>query len=107
MRMRQKNKAHRHINVLTLGRRGRQSQIGVVFWNGGILDIIRHLNATRYPNQRVIVLDMEGYAYLIPFYGARRLMVSENDHPWRESERRAPEMSKHIAQIRIREVEER
>ena len=35
--------------------------------NGDILDIIRHPNATRYPNQRIIVLNMEGYAYLVPY----------------------------------------
>ena len=35
--------------------------------NGDILDIIQHPNATRYPNQRIIVLNIEGYAYLIPF----------------------------------------
>ena len=35
--------------------------------NGDILDIIGHPNASRYPNQRIIVLNMEGYAYLVPF----------------------------------------
>ena len=35
--------------------------------NGDILDIIRHPNASRYPNQEIIVLNMEGYAYLVPY----------------------------------------
>ena len=35
--------------------------------NGDVLDIIRHPNASRYPNQRVIVLDVEGYVYLVPY----------------------------------------
>ena len=35
--------------------------------NGDILDIIGHPNASRYPNQRIIVLNMGGYAYLVPF----------------------------------------
>ena len=35
--------------------------------NGDILDIIRHPNASRYPNQRIIVLNMEGYVYLVPY----------------------------------------
>lgn len=34
--------------------------------NGDILDIIRHPNASRYPNQE-IVLNMEGYVYLVPY----------------------------------------
>ena len=37
--------------------------------NGDILDIIRHPNASRYPNQEIIVLNMEGYAYLVPYVG--------------------------------------
>jgi hypothetical protein len=35
--------------------------------NGGILDIIRHLNRIRYPDQRVIVLDIDGYVWLVPY----------------------------------------
>ena len=35
--------------------------------NGDILDIIRHPNASRYPNQRIIVLNVEGYVYLVPY----------------------------------------
>ena len=35
--------------------------------NGDVLDIIRHPNASRYPNQRIIVLNMEGYVYLVPY----------------------------------------
>ena len=35
--------------------------------NGDILDIIRHPNASPYPNQRIIVLNMEGYVYLVPY----------------------------------------
>ena len=35
--------------------------------NGDVLDIIRHPNESRYPNQRIIVLDVEGYVYLVPY----------------------------------------
>ena len=35
--------------------------------NGDILDIVRHPNTSRYPNQEIIVLNMEGYAYLVPY----------------------------------------
>lgn len=35
--------------------------------NGDILDIVPHPNPSRYPQQRVIVLNVEGYAYLVPF----------------------------------------
>ena len=35
--------------------------------NGDVLDIIRHPNESRYPNQMIIVLQMEGYVYLVPY----------------------------------------
>ncbi len=35
--------------------------------NGDILDIIKHPNESRYPNQRIIVLNVEGYVYLVPY----------------------------------------
>lgn len=35
--------------------------------NDAILDIIQHPNASKYPNQRMFIINIEGYAYLIPF----------------------------------------
>ena len=35
--------------------------------NGDVLDIIKHPNAARYSKQNVIVLNMEGYVYLVPY----------------------------------------
>ena len=32
-----------------------------------ILDIIRHPNSSKYPNQRMFILDISNYAYLVPF----------------------------------------
>ncbi|MBI4005569.1 MAG: BrnT family toxin [Gammaproteobacteria bacterium] len=34
---------------------------------GGLLDILRHSNPRNYPNQRVFVVAVEQYAYLVPF----------------------------------------
>ena len=34
---------------------------------GGLLDIIRHPNSGKYPNQLVFVVALEGYANLVPF----------------------------------------
>ena len=35
--------------------------------NGCVLEVIKHPNRDRYPNQNVIVLDVEGYVYLVPY----------------------------------------
>lgn len=34
---------------------------------GGILDTFEHPNRERYPGQMIHVIEMEGYAYLVPF----------------------------------------
>ena len=33
----------------------------------GILDIVEHPNSSKYPNQRIFILHIENYAYLVPF----------------------------------------
>jgi hypothetical protein len=33
----------------------------------GLLDILRHSNPGKYPNQRVFVVAIEHYVYLVPF----------------------------------------
>lgn len=34
---------------------------------GDVLDVIRHPNRTRYPGQNIIVLNVGGYVYLVPY----------------------------------------
>ena len=35
--------------------------------NGSVLEVIRHPNREKYPNQNIMVIDVEGYAYLVPY----------------------------------------
>lgn len=42
-------------------------QVVVAVENGGLLDILAHPNQDRYPNQRILVVAWDGYAYLVPF----------------------------------------
>lgn len=35
--------------------------------NDGLLDTIEHPNKERYPNQRVFIVNVEGYVHLVPF----------------------------------------
>jgi len=32
-----------------------------------ILDVVEHPNSTKYPNQKMFIVDIENYAYLVPF----------------------------------------
>ena len=34
---------------------------------GDVLDLLEHPNKERYPNQRVFIVNVEGYAYVVPF----------------------------------------
>jgi len=34
---------------------------------GDVLDVVEHENQERYPGQRMYVVDVEGYAHLVPF----------------------------------------
>lgn len=35
--------------------------------SGGLLDVLGHSNAVKYPNQRVLVVAVSGYVHLVPF----------------------------------------
>jgi hypothetical protein len=35
--------------------------------NGKLLDTISHPNKTKYPNQPIYVIEINGYAHLVPF----------------------------------------
>ena len=48
-------------------------EIVLVIEADGLLDIVRHSNPGDYPNQRMFVVAVEQYAYLVPF-------VEEADH---------------------------
>lgn len=39
----------------------------VALSNGKLLDIIVHHNTSKYPKQEIYLLDINGYAYLVPF----------------------------------------
>lgn len=34
---------------------------------GGLLDIIEHPNPKKYPGQKIFIVDIDDYAYLVPF----------------------------------------
>lgn len=42
-------------------------EIVVAIEGGGLIDVVQHTNTTRYPNQRILVVIVSRYAYLVPF----------------------------------------
>lgn len=42
-------------------------QIVILMERGGVLDIIEHPNQDRYPGQKIAVVMIENYVYLVPY----------------------------------------
>lgn len=42
-------------------------EILVAIDEGNILDIIEHSSKKKYPNQKIFIVNIDSYAYLIPF----------------------------------------
>lgn len=42
-------------------------QIAMHIDQGDLIDIIEHPNQNRYPNQKMLVVNVTGYIYLVPF----------------------------------------
>jgi uncharacterized DUF497 family protein len=34
---------------------------------GNLLDVIKHYNPDKYPNQKIFIVKLDNYAYLVPF----------------------------------------
>jgi uncharacterized DUF497 family protein len=58
---------------LKLARNVSFEQMVVAIEAGGLLDILAHPNASKYPQQKVLVIASDGYVYLVPF-------VEQEDH---------------------------
>ena len=61
----------------------------VVFWimNGGLLDTIEHHNPEKYPNQRIFVVNIDEYVYLVPFVEDERVVFLKTAIPSRKMTR--------------------
>jgi len=55
---------------------------------GGVLDILEHPNQDRYRGRRIFVVDVGGYAYLIPFVETESEVVLKTIIPSRKATRK-------------------
>ena len=63
----EKNEALRQERGITF------EEITVAVEAGHLLDVVEHPNPKKYPRQRILVVEVAGYAHLVPF-------VEEDDH---------------------------
>jgi uncharacterized DUF497 family protein len=62
-------------------------EVLVYIQNGGVLDIIRHPNRNRYSGQNIIVLDIDGYVWLVPYVKTGRVRFLKTIIPSRKATR--------------------
>jgi len=55
--------------------------------HGGLLDVQDHPNKQQYPNQRLLVVRIRGYAYLIPFVETENEVFMKTIIPSRKATR--------------------
>lgn len=41
-------------------------QVVIAIEQGSLLDVREHPNAQRYPNQKLLIMEINGYGYLVP-----------------------------------------
>jgi uncharacterized DUF497 family protein len=59
----------------------------VCIQNGGVLDVLRHPNSERYPNQKLMVLSMNGYVWLVPYVKEKGIRFLKTIIPSRKATR--------------------
>ena len=55
--------------------------------NGGLLVVLDHPNTELYANQRIFVVRIRGYAYLVPFVETKQEVFLKTIFPSREATR--------------------
>ena len=55
--------------------------------NGCLVGDVSHPNSEKYPNQRVFVIDVDGYAYLIPYVESEEHIFLKTIIPSRKATR--------------------
>ncbi len=59
----------------------------VCIQNGDIINIIRHPNRDRYPSQNIIVLNVAGYVWLVPYVKSKGIRFLKTIIPSRKATR--------------------
>lgn len=57
----------------------------VYIQQGEMLDIVEHPNQEKYPNQRMFVLDIDDYVYLVPYVENRKEIFLKTIIPSRKA----------------------
>ena len=56
--------------------------------HNGLLDVIKHPNSKKYPDQQILIVNVEGYAYLVPFIQDHDVILLKTIIPSRKMTRK-------------------
>ena len=62
-------------------------QITVAVESGGLLQVVQHPNVAKYPRQKIMVVGIDGYAYLVPFVEETNYLFLKTIIPSRKATR--------------------
>ncbi len=69
-------------------------QITMHIGRGDVLDIVAHPNQEKYPNQQLLVVEINDYAYLVPF-DEQEILESFERGEWKSVQNVKAEIMKH------------
>lgn len=55
--------------------------------NGELLDVLEHPNKKKYPNQKILIVNINEYAYIVPFVESKETYFLKNIYPGRKATR--------------------
>lgn len=63
-------------------------EVLVAVSQGAVLDVVEHPNKDKYPNQRMLIVRIRGYAFLVPFVETDEELFLKTIIPSRSATRR-------------------
>lgn len=69
--------------------------------NGQVLDVIPHPNPRKYPNQNLYIVNVEGYAYIVPFLQKGDVIVLKTLFPSRRATKKYLESEELIGGVLV------
>lgn len=55
--------------------------------NGELLDVLEHPNKKKYPNQKILIVNINEYAYIVPFVENKKAYFLKTIYPSRKATR--------------------
>lgn len=72
-------------NILKITREISFEEIVLAISNGKILDIVEHHDQEKYPNQKMFIIEVRSYAYIVPFVEDEEKYFMKTIYPSREA----------------------